>query len=269
MSQGKRIYIFLFFTFAVFVCVCFPPRIPQDPNYHLFADTRMMFGIPNFFDVISNLSFLIGGIVGLMRVLPQKHGRAFREKHERWPYIVFFLGFALTCFGSAYYHLSPENGTLVWDRLAMAVVCMGILAGALNDHIGSRAGTLCLGPMLAFGIFAVIYWYCTELNGSGDLRPYIIVQFYTLAALPLLTLLFPARYTHSGWLLAGGAAYLVAKALEILDKQLFSLVKISGHTFKHLVASLAAICILQMLVRRSPAEPDSLERSSKPVDTMF
>jgi hypothetical protein len=260
MSLGKRIYIFLFFTLAVFVGVCFLPRIPQDPDYHLFADTRMIFGIPNFFDVLSNLPFLIGGIWGFMHILPRRQGMAFREKHERWPYLTFFLGFALTCFGSAYYHLFPENGTLVWDRLAMVVVCIGILAGTLNDHIGPRVGTFCLGPMLGLGILSVIYWYFTELNGLGDLRPYIIVQFYTLAALLLLTLLFPARYTHSGWLLAGGMAYLAAKGLELFDKELFDLSGISGHTFKHLAASLAAVCIVQMIVRRSPIDVDSLER---------
>jgi hypothetical protein len=269
MSLRKRIYIFLCFTFAVFACIFFLPPIPQDSNYHLFADTRSLFGIPNFFDVISNLPFLIAGIGGFMYVLQLKQGKAFREKHERWPYLTFFLGFALTCFGSAYYHLSPENGTLVWDRLAMAVVCMGILAGALNDRIGAPTGTLCLVPLLAFGIFSVVYWYFSELNGSGDLRPYIIVQFYTLAALLLLTLLFPARYTKSGWLLAGGTAYLVAKVLELLDKELFRSVNISGHTFKHLVASLAAAFIVQMLARRRPVERDSLERSKNPADTMF
>jgi hypothetical protein len=269
MSPGKRIYIFLLFTLAVFLGVCFLPRIPQDPDYHLFADTRMIFGIPNFFDVLSNLPFLIGGIWGFMHILTQRQGTAFREKHERWPYLTFFLGFVLTCFGSAYYHLFPENGTLVWDRLAMAVVCIGILAGTLNDYIGSRVGTFCFIPMLGFGIFSVTYWYVTELNGLGDLRPYIIVQFYTLAALLLLALLFPARYTHSGWLLAGGMAYLAAKGLEILDKQFFSLLKISGHTLKHLVASLAAVCIVQMLARRRPVERDSLERSRKPADTLF
>jgi hypothetical protein len=268
MSTRSRIYIFLCLTLATFVGVfCIPP-MAQDPRYHLFADNRNIFGIPNFFNVISNCAFLLAGIWGLTLLIQGKHAEAFREKHERWPYIVFFLGFVLTGFGSAYYHLSPENGTLAWDRLAMAVVCMGILAGALNDRIGAPTGTLCLVPLLAFGIFSVVHWYFGEVNGHGDLRPYVIVQFFTLAALLLLTLLFPARYTQSGWLLAGGTAYLAAKGLELLDKELFRLVTISGHTFKHLVASLAAVCIVQMLARRMPVEPDSPERSRKPPDTM-
>src|SRR5947208_11797828 len=37
----------------------------QDPAYHDFADRRTFFGIPNFFDVTSNLAFLLVGIAGL------------------------------------------------------------------------------------------------------------------------------------------------------------------------------------------------------------
>ena len=41
----------------------------QDPNYHDFADRRTFFGIPNFFDVTSNLGFLLVGIAGLRTCL--------------------------------------------------------------------------------------------------------------------------------------------------------------------------------------------------------
>lgn len=34
--------------------------IPQDPNYHLFADTRSFFSIPHFNDVGSNAGFAEG-----------------------------------------------------------------------------------------------------------------------------------------------------------------------------------------------------------------
>jgi len=39
--------------------------INQNTAYHAFADTRMFMGIPNFFDVVSNLPFLLMGILGL------------------------------------------------------------------------------------------------------------------------------------------------------------------------------------------------------------
>jgi len=260
MSIRGRVFILLCVTVGVFIGVFSFPRIGQDPHYHLFADNRTFFGIPNFFDVVSNVFFLIAGLWGLMHI--SRHGTAFREKLEQWPYIIFFLGFALTCFGSGYYHLLPENSTLLWDRLAMAVVCVGILAGTMNDRIGHRAGTVSLVPLMLFGIFSVAYWYISELSGSGDMRFYAIEQFYSLAAIVLLMLLFPARYTHSGWLAAGCGAYALAKILETLDRQVFSLMCISGHTLKHLASSLAALCILQMLRRRKPAETADKESSN-------
>jgi len=35
------------------------PPIAQDPRYHEFADRRAFFGIPNFWDVVSNIPFLL------------------------------------------------------------------------------------------------------------------------------------------------------------------------------------------------------------------
>ncbi len=33
--------------------------IPQDPDYHLFADGRTFFRIPNFYNVVSNIGFAV------------------------------------------------------------------------------------------------------------------------------------------------------------------------------------------------------------------
>ena len=33
------------------------PKIPQDQAYHLFADQRVLVGIPNFWNVVSNIPF--------------------------------------------------------------------------------------------------------------------------------------------------------------------------------------------------------------------
>ena len=41
------------------------PAIPQDQAYHLFADQRTLFGIPNFWNVGSNIPFVVAGAIGL------------------------------------------------------------------------------------------------------------------------------------------------------------------------------------------------------------
>src|SRR5215472_12695351 len=46
------------------LAMLFVPPIHQDPAYHHFADQRTLFGIPNFFNVVSNLPFLFVAIWG-------------------------------------------------------------------------------------------------------------------------------------------------------------------------------------------------------------
>ena len=43
------------------------PPLLQDQAYHQFADQRELFGIPNFWNVVSNLPFVAVGAVGLLR----------------------------------------------------------------------------------------------------------------------------------------------------------------------------------------------------------
>src|SRR5277367_808442 len=44
------------------------PPLLQDQSYHQFADQRELFGIPNFWNVVSNLPFIAVGAVGLLQV---------------------------------------------------------------------------------------------------------------------------------------------------------------------------------------------------------
>jgi len=110
-------------------------RIPQAPGYHDFADRRSFLGVANFWDVISNVPFLVVGIWGLFVVMSNKFQASPFARSESWPYIVFFLGLALTFLGSSYYHLQPTNFRLMWDRLPMTLGFMGILCGTIAERI--------------------------------------------------------------------------------------------------------------------------------------
>jgi hypothetical protein len=55
----------LLIAFA-FVLIYLGP-IAQDETYHSFADSRTIFGIPNFWNVISNLPFAFVGALGVIR----------------------------------------------------------------------------------------------------------------------------------------------------------------------------------------------------------
>ncbi|MCP4048855.1 MAG: ceramidase, partial [Gammaproteobacteria bacterium] len=125
--KGKAGYIaVLLVSIAGVVGILMLEPIAQDPAYHQFADQRTILGVPNFWNVVSNLPFLITGVMGLFSLY---HAGGIKFLTEIKPaYILFFAGIALVCFGSAYYHLWPDNETLVWDRLPMALAFMALFA---------------------------------------------------------------------------------------------------------------------------------------------
>ena len=63
--------------------------IPQDPAYHDFADQRTFLGVPNVLDVISNLPFLLVGVLGLWYCIRADLGAG------RLAWIVLFTGVSL------------------------------------------------------------------------------------------------------------------------------------------------------------------------------
>ena len=261
LSRRNRIVVFLVVSLGIAASAFLHSPIPQSQAYHAFADRGTRLGIPNAFDVVSNVVFLVVGGLGLwyvFRVDPGRASAAFLSKGERWPYAVFFLGVTLTAFGSAYYHFAPDNSRLVWDRLPMTTGFMAFLAAMIAERIDVKAGLHLLIPLVAVGAASVLYWLWTELRGAGDLRPYILVQLYPFVALLLLLALFPPRYTRSANLLGAVGLYGLAKLLELFDKQVFAATRVvSGHTLKHLAAGAGTYVILEMLKKRSPLEYQS------------
>jgi predicted membrane channel-forming protein YqfA (hemolysin III family) len=242
---------------AVFVVFLFP-AIPQSEAYHNFADTRAFLSIPNCLNVLSNAFFLLVGSLGILFVLRRDAGgaAAFVDPLERWPYFVFFVGVTLTAFGSSYYHLDPNDHTLVWDRIPMTVGFMALVAAMLAERINVKLGVRLLVPLVALGAASVVYWDITQSRGHGDLRPYALAQFGSLLVLLLLIALFPPRYTRTSDLGIALALYALAKVLEAADKPIFAAGHIvSGHTLKHLAAALSTYWILRMLRLRAPLTP--------------
>ena len=234
--------------------VCFSkPPMRQHPSYHNFADQRTFLGVPNCLDVVSNLPFLFVGIWGLvvLHLDPSLEPR-FSQILKSVRMQSYFLGVALTFFGSSYYHLHPANATLVWDRLPMTLGFMGSCPH-LAERISVRAGNLLLLPLAIAGGLSVIYWYWTEAHGHGDLRPYFLVQFGALLTVLVILTLFGPRYTHTWCLVLALALYAVAKLLEkAFDPDIYSLGHVvSGHTLKHIAAAVATYFILFMLQRRT------------------
>ena len=252
LSFRQRIAILIgLLVLAVIVVGALGP-IPQDPSYHVFADSRALFGIPNFNDVISSIGFTLVGVLGLFLVIVEGRRILFAESVDARPYIIFFGAVALVGVGSAYYHWAPSNERLFWDRLPMAIAFMAITSATVADRIDAKAGNgWLLLLLLAGGGASLIYWDWTESLGRGDLRLYALVQFYPMLALPVVIGLFPRhRYTVGRYLAWVIAWYALSKVLEYFDGEVFELLghTVSGHTLKHLAAAVASLVVLRMLL---------------------
>jgi hypothetical protein len=253
ISRRTGVWLLLAFTIAVAATAVLLPRIPQPQSYHDFADQRSLLGIANFGDVASNLLFGVSGAWGLIFLLGRRGHEQFIDPRERWAYVFLFLGLFLTAFGSGYYHLAPDNGRLVWDRVPMTLAFMGLVSAMISERVSVAAGLYLLPLLLLIGAGSVVLWWYSEARGAGDLRAYAAVQVYAVLVLPIL-LLLPPRYTRSGDFAVVFGFYVLAKVFETRDRQIFSIDQhtISGHTLKHLAAGAAGFWIAVMLQRRKP-----------------
>ena len=244
VSKQRRL---IFLASLTVLCICgafFIKPIPQSLAYHHFADGREFWGIPNFANVISNLPFLLTGIIGLM-LLPKVKA----SKSILVTYACLFVGILLTGFGSAYYHYSPDNNTLVYDRIPMTIVFMALLAATIGETISSKWVFVLLFPLVIIGIGSVLWWHFTELQGHGDLRLYGLVQFYPVIFIPLILVLFPsANYTRGiKQLVCVVIWYVIAKVFEYFDTQIYTFNHfVSGHTLKHLAAAISCWYLLKL-----------------------
>jgi hypothetical protein len=244
-KQTWRHYLLFAVVIGSLIALMLQAPIKQDLAYHRFIDIRTMFDVPNFYNVMSNLPFLFVGVAGAWYCWRNKIG----EMRSAW--LAFFIGVALVCFGSAYYHWNPNSLTLVWDRLPMTIGFMCLFAALLGELVSLRLGKVMLLPLVVIGLMSVLVWYWYD-----DLRFYAWVQFMPLLVIPLLLWLYQKSYTHSHYLLYALAFYVGAKVFEAFDVQIFAMLgnEMSGHAIKHVFAAVGSLILLQMLRVRKPVD---------------
>ena len=217
------------------------------------ADQRALAGLPNALDVLSNLPFLVVGLLGLHRLhgLEHAHDQG-REAHDDLPVDaldcawLFFAGLIATAAGSAFYHLMPDAPRLAADRAGMAVAFAGLIGIAVCERVSQRAGWPAAWFVLMAGLLSA-----EVFQESGNVLPWALVQFGGMAVVLTLALATPMRGAVGlklGWVIA---FYVVAKAFELGDHAIYEATGhlVSGHTLKHLVASLAGLPVLMALYR--------------------
>jgi hypothetical protein len=160
---------------------------------------------------------------------------------------VFFMGFVLVAFGSGYYHWSPNNGTLVWDRAAMTIGFMGVTVALVAEYVGAALEKRLLAPALLVGFCSVLYWHWAD-----DLRFYFALQATVFVTAAVILSGFENAFRQRAFIAGAFACYAGAIILEQLDHQVFALTGgvVAGHTLKHIMAGLAGYWAYRMLVRR-------------------
>ena len=251
-SRDRRVWLLGLALLAAGLAIVLVRPIPEPTIFRQLADDRALFGIANFWNVVSNIPFLLVGAWGLYVIARGRPG-AFVYPEEKWPYVACFFAVALIAFGSTYYHLAPLDERLMWDRLPISLGFMALLAAVIAERISVKAGLRALVPLLIAGAASVLYWRWSGLRGAENILPYAIVQYGAIAAIVTIVALFPSRYTRGADVMVAVAIYAIAKLVEVLDAQIYALGQlVSGHTLKHLLAALAVWWLLRMLQLRAP-----------------
>ncbi len=231
------------------------PHVDLPDHYHAFADRRAWQFLPNALDVLSNLGFAAFGMLGLLRL--REGGGVWTRSWivQRQMAALFFLGLVLTALCSGYYHWQPDDAGLRLDRAGMSMAFAGLLGLVAADRVSDRAARALAMLVLVAGPVAA----SSALESLNQL-PWAVLQFGGLVIMVWLALRKPVDGALPiRWLLII-VAYAVAKLLELGDLQVYewSGHRGSGHSLKHLVASLAAWPVLAALSqRRAPQVPVS------------
>src|SRR5882724_7658195 len=204
-------------TVGITVILVVHGRIAQPLNYNEFADASAAFGIHHAADVLSNAGFALVAIWGWLTLRPRRTSDHLRAG---WPgYRLFLIGLFLTAFGSAFYHLAPDNARLIWDRLPIALVCAGLLAGVRGDIRGGSNTGIDVIVLGLYAVASVAWWAITDRNGAGDLRPYLLLQGLALILTPLWQAIYRCPRTDRIAFATAMALYILAKVAEVLDHE--------------------------------------------------
>ncbi|AKJ29759.1 hypothetical protein [Caldimonas brevitalea] len=245
VSVGPVVRSWMLAVAAFGLCGLLPP-IAQPQDYHAFAAAHAWGGLEDAGNVLSNLAFLAVALWGalrlarLQRLTPPSGSAAVHA--AAWTLVA---GLVLTAGGSAWYHATPSDQSLVWDRLAMVLSFAAVLALSLQRGGPSRGTPTVLLPLTAFGCAAVALWVAT-----GNLTPYLVLQVGGTLFIGAQALCgqhrrgaFPAAAVFA-W-------YGTAKLLEHFDALVAEVTHglVAGHPLKHLAAAIAAGVILHAYLR--------------------
>uniref|UniRef100_A0ACD5VT91 Uncharacterized protein n=1 Tax=Avena sativa TaxID=4498 RepID=A0ACD5VT91_AVESA len=244
------------------------PRLRHSPALHLFADMRNLLGVPNTLNVLTAYPLLLAGVPGLILCLFGSGCFGISLKWEALGWFLFYAGNVGAAFGSAYYHLKPDDDRLIWDSLPAYILNPSITIGEKCVHLGfhmmmsassllsilviervdERAGLSCLISLLSLLLVSTAFERVLD-----DMRLWVVLNLVPCVVIPAMIFLFPPKYTHSRfWFLATGF-YLLARFEGLADRKVYSVNRyfISGHSLEHLCFAMVTLILTVMLSFRN------------------
>jgi hypothetical protein len=235
--KKATILILLFLICAVAIWTLAPSSQPAD--FFDLAARENFLGVDNAPDVFTNIPFVIVGWMGCQSLIRDRGGYA--EGGEMRIWWVLFVSIGSIAILSSWYHLSPSEGRIVFDRLPIITVVIAMTTLVAVQSIDVKATKLIL-PLLLLGWSSVVLIFFT-----GDWRPYIILQFSPLILIPSILILYE-QGREGGWQLCTALLlFSVGKIIHDLDTEIHQLTGgISGHSIWHLFAAAATYQLVQM-----------------------
>nr|AEC33262.1 hypothetical protein 400.2 [Triticum aestivum] len=139
----------------------------------------------------------------------------------RWEalgWFLFYVGNVGAAFGSAYYHLKPDDDRLIWDRLPMMMSASSLLSILVIERVDERAGLSCLISLLSL---LLVSSACERI--LDDMRLWVVLNLVPCVAIPAMLFLFAPKYTHSRfWFLATGKAFTFWQDSKALPTERFT-----------------------------------------------
>ncbi|KAJ4708198.1 Alkaline phytoceramidase (aPHC) [Melia azedarach] len=236
---------------GAFLCWLFlmlaTPKVPLSPHGNLFADMRNFLGVPNTLNVITNFPFLIVGVIGFVLTL---QGSFFKIsfRGEVWGWALFYAGIAGVAFGSAYYHLKPDEDRVMWDTLPMMIAYASLFSTFLVERVGVKIGLSCLIALVSVAFLSMSY-----ARIFNDFRLCMTFQLIPCLAIPVMVFFLPPKYTHSRFWIYAAGVHIIAKFEAIADRKIYHANHyiISGHSLEHLCSAIIPVLLTIMLLCRS------------------
>ena len=156
----------------------------------------------------------------------------------------------LTFAGSIWFHLDPNDSTLLWDRLGMSVVIGSCISLMIHDMWDKNLAGKIHIPILVMSIVSVLWWPVFD-----DLRIYFIVKHQPFVIFPLLIFFGHKTYDLISGYYWALSLFILATFFEFTDQLIFDLTGfISGHTLKHIAAGIGLWLLMIMLRDRKPID---------------